>query len=111
MFGDRHPGTRDHKSGSRGDIECSGSIASGSSRIDQSLLVVFQGNRETPHTTRKSDDLFNGFSLGRQSTQQCRHLNLAELLIEDGLQQLLCLIAVQMSAALQLLENIDVKSL
>ncbi len=77
----------------------------------RSLLVVFQGNRKAPHTARKSDDLFNGFSLGRQSTEQRRHLNLAELLIEDGLQQLLCLIAVQMNAALELLENIDVKSL
>ena len=110
MFGDRHPGPRDDKSGSRGNIECSGSIASGSSRVDQALLVVLQGNREAPHTARKSDDLFNGFSLGRQSSEQRRHLNLAELLIENGLQQLLSLIAVQMNAALELLENIDVKS-
>ena len=42
VFGYRYPGPRDHKGGSRGNIECSGSIASGSSRIDQSLLVVFQ---------------------------------------------------------------------
>ena len=61
-------------------------IAAGSSGVDQALVAVFQRNGKTPHTTRKSNDLLDGFSLGSQRGEQRPNLNLTKILLKDDLQ-------------------------
>jgi hypothetical protein len=70
VLGDGHPCTGDHEGRGGGDVERVRAVAARSAHIDHERQIVHDPHAAFAHGERRTDDLIDAFTLGREPREQ-----------------------------------------